>query len=115
MNMTEVQNLTKEFNGKTVINEISFEVKEGEIFGFLGPNGAGKTRARALYLLNSLDYVSECERDDLRITAIIKDEKTSTILSALMKEGIKVEEVKNVTKSLEDIYLNIIRQSERRI
>jgi ABC-2 type transport system ATP-binding protein len=67
---------------------------------------------KALALLNSLDYVSECERDGLRITAITKGEKTSTVLSALMKEGIVVEEVRKVTKSLEDIYLNIVRRSE---
>jgi len=70
---------------------------------------------KALDLLNSLDYVSECERDGLRIIAIIKDEKTSTILNVLMKEGIRVEEVKKVTKSLEDIYLNIVRQSGEKI
>jgi ABC-2 type transport system ATP-binding protein len=67
---------------------------------------------KALEIFNSLDYVSECERDGLRVTAIVKGEETSTILSVLMKEGIKVEEVKKVTKSLEDIYLDIVRQSE---
>lgn len=36
-------NLTKSFNEKTVVNNISFEVKPGEIVGLLGPNGAGKT------------------------------------------------------------------------
>ena len=41
--MIEVRNLTKTFNGKTVLNGTSFEVKEGEIFGYTGPNGAGKT------------------------------------------------------------------------
>lgn len=39
----QVENLTKEFNGIKAIDSISFEVKEGEIFGLLGPNGAGKT------------------------------------------------------------------------
>jgi ABC-2 type transport system ATP-binding protein len=73
-----------------------------------------KEAEKALDLLNSSDYVSECERDGLRITAIIKGEKTSTILGMLMKDGIRVEEVKKVTMSLEDIYLNIVRQSEEK-
>ncbi|UCF59117.1 MAG: ABC transporter ATP-binding protein [Candidatus Bathyarchaeota archaeon] len=70
---------------------------------------------KALDLLNSLDYVFECERDGLMITAIIEGEKTSTILGVLMKDGLRVEEVKKATKSLEDIYLNIVRQSEERM
>jgi ABC-2 type transport system ATP-binding protein len=39
----EVKNLTKRYGKKTVVKGISFDVKEGEIFGILGPNGAGKT------------------------------------------------------------------------
>jgi len=71
-----------------------------------------KEAEKALDLLNSLDYVSECERDGLRITATIRGEKTSTILSALMKDGVRVEEARKVTKSLEDVYLDIVRRSE---
>ena len=43
MNALEIQNLTKNYNGKPAVNDISFAIKEGEFFGFLGPNGAGKT------------------------------------------------------------------------
>jgi len=39
----EVKNLTKTFNKFTAVDDISFNVKKGEIFGLLGPNGAGKT------------------------------------------------------------------------
>ena len=41
--MIEVKDLTKEFNGVTALNGVSFQVKEGEVFAYLGPNGAGKT------------------------------------------------------------------------
>ena len=43
MSVIKVENLVKRFDGLTAVNDISFEVEEGTIFGFLGPNGAGKT------------------------------------------------------------------------
>jgi len=39
----EVSNLTKRFDEVLAVNDISFQVNKGELFGFLGPNGAGKT------------------------------------------------------------------------
>ena len=41
--MIEVNNLTKKFNEATALNDVSFQVNEGEVFAYLGPNGAGKT------------------------------------------------------------------------
>ncbi len=41
--MIEVKNLTKKFHDLTAVDDISFNVAEGEIFAFLGPNGAGKS------------------------------------------------------------------------
>src|SRR5438132_737698 len=41
--MIEVQHLSKQYGRVTAVNDVSFRVERGEIFGFLGPNGAGKT------------------------------------------------------------------------
>ncbi|MGB9898610.1 ATP-binding cassette domain-containing protein, partial [Thermanaerothrix sp.] len=41
--MIRVQNLTKRFGHLTAVDDLNFEVREGEIFSLLGPNGAGKT------------------------------------------------------------------------
>lgn len=43
MAIVEVEKLTKRFGDFTAVDEVSFEIEEGKIFGFLGPNGAGKT------------------------------------------------------------------------
>ena len=45
MKVIEVENLTKRFGSFTAVDNISFSVEKGEIFGFLGANGAGKTTA----------------------------------------------------------------------
>ena len=48
-NIIEAVGLTKVFPGGLIaVNDISFSVEEGEIFGFLGPNGAGKSTTIAM-------------------------------------------------------------------
>jgi lipopolysaccharide export system ATP-binding protein len=39
----EARNIVKRYRSRTVVNDVSFEVRQGEIVGLLGPNGAGKT------------------------------------------------------------------------
>jgi len=50
MNIIKAKNLIKDYNSFRAVNNIEFEIQEGECFGFLGPNGAGKTTVmRILY------------------------------------------------------------------
>ena len=44
----DVRDLSKSFGSKKVVDHVSLEVREGEIFGFLGPNGSGKTTSMRL-------------------------------------------------------------------
>ena len=50
MRVIEVENLAKEFNGRTVLRGITFHVRRGEVFGLLGPNGSGKTTTMRIIL-----------------------------------------------------------------
>ena len=74
----EVERLTKNYGGKRGIAEVSFQVEEGEVFGFLGPNGAGKTTTiRVLMALLRADAGSariaglDCWKQSLEIKRLI--------------------------------------------
>lgn len=56
-NAIQVKNLHKKFNNKTAIEDVSFNVEQGEIFGLLGPSGSGKTTTIKM-LTGELDRTS---------------------------------------------------------
>ena len=47
--LIEVEHLTKRYGGHTAVDDISFTVEDGCIYGLLGPNGAGKSNTCLLY------------------------------------------------------------------
>jgi len=61
----EVSNLTKHYGEVVAVNDISFQVGNGELFGFLGPNGAGKTTT-----INMLTGLARLDAGTIRINGI---------------------------------------------
>ena len=55
----KISNLSKTYGSKKVLDNVSFEIKRGRIYGFIGENGAGKTTAiRAVTGLSPIDQGS---------------------------------------------------------
>ncbi len=72
----EVRSLHKSFGAITAVNDISCEVRTGDVLGFLGPNGAGKTTAMRMitgYLTPDKGSVSVCGIDVLKHPVAAKE------------------------------------------
>jgi ABC-2 type transport system ATP-binding protein len=93
-NIIEVDHLVKKFGDLVAVNDISFEVAEGEIFGFLGPNGAGKTTTINILCtlmrptsgranLNGFDVVRQQNEARRSLGLVFQDPSLDIKLSAL--------------------------------
>ena len=59
MSVLSLKNVTKKFGGLTAVDNVSFHIEQGEIFGLIGPNGAGKTTI--FNLITSIYSITEGE------------------------------------------------------
>lgn len=119
----KVENITKKFGENVAVNHLSFDVHEGEIFGFLGPNGAGKTTAIRIITglakmdegnvyINGFSIKTEFEKAIKSVGAIIETPQVYNNMSGLdnlkyyasLYKGIKSDRIKEIVKvvSLED-------------
>lgn len=65
MKALEIKNVTKRFNDKLVIDNVSLEIDKGEIFGLLGPNGAGKST-----LINLIVGLLKIDKGDILVQGL---------------------------------------------
>lgn len=75
MNVLEVKNVVKDYKSLRAVDNVSFEIKKGEIFGLLGPNGAGKTTLiSTIMTLENMNkgQIKVCGHDVTKESAITK-------------------------------------------
>ncbi len=68
MNSVEVNHLTRNFNNFFAVNDISFYIPQGEIFGLLGPNGAGKNHHHPGFVRHHAAFLRFSQRVGLNVT-----------------------------------------------
>ncbi len=104
-----VKNLSKKYGKKTVIREVSLDIKQGEVIGLLGPNGAGKTTCFYMIVgLVNADY-GNIFIDDINITNVPMYQRARLGIGYLPQEasifrGMNVED--NIYSILEIIEPN---------
>lgn len=91
MNIIEIKNLTRKFKKNIAINNISLNIKQGEVFGLLGPNGAGKTTLISMLSTILLPTKGEVKINDLDLKKDSK--KIRSIIGLVFQESILDEEL----------------------
>ncbi|MGZ4032391.1 MAG: ABC transporter ATP-binding protein [Tumebacillaceae bacterium] len=90
--IVQIRNLTKRIGRKTIVDNLSFDVPPGEVFGFLGPNGAGKTTTIRMIMglismnagqvvINGHDVTRDFERAMMSVGAIVENPEMYKFLS----------------------------------
>ena len=83
--MLKIEHLKKTFSGKTILDDISLEVKSGEIVSIIGPSGTGKTT-----LLRCVNFLEKPDRGTITIDEVTADAEHSdgkTIHRLVQKSG----------------------------
>ena len=84
MDIITTENLTKKFNDLTAVDNVTFSVKKGEIFGFLGPNGAGKTTT--IKMLTTLLIPTKGSAEVVRFNIIKERDKVRKNIGIVFQE-----------------------------
>ncbi|QGQ98516.1 ABC transporter ATP-binding protein [Paenibacillus psychroresistens] len=113
--IVQIRNVSKKIGAKTIIDQLSFEVPKGEVFGFLGPNGAGKTTTIRMMvglmkisegeiLIDGVSITKDFEKAIAKVGAIVENPEMYKYLTgyqnlvhfARMSPGVTKERIQEV-------------------
>jgi ABC-type multidrug transport system, ATPase component len=120
----QIQNVTKTFGKKTAVDNVSFDLFPGEVFGFLGPNGAGKTTIikmvmgffrpdEGTIIINGYNRRTHYEAAMSSIGGIVENPEMYNTLSARMNLKMYARLHKGVTKERIDEVIELVGLTER--
>ena len=112
MNILEIKNISKSFDNKKIIDDVSFEIEEGKIVGLLGKNGSGKTTI--LKMINNLLTVDSGEIMVCGNEIGVESKKLISFLPerTYLESG---QTVKQVFDFFEDFYLDFDRMKAEKL
>lgn len=120
----QIQNVTKTFGKKTAVDNVSFDIYPGEVFGFLGPNGAGKTTIIKMVMgffrpdsgtiiINGFNRKTHYEAAMASIGGIVENPEMYNSLSARLNLQMYARLHDGVTKERIDEVLELVGLSDR--
>lgn len=122
--IVQFQNITKNIDKKIIIDNISFDVYAGEVFGFLGPNGAGKTTTiRMLFglisitkgeiFINGYSIKSNFEKAIVHVGGIIENPEMYKYLTGYQNLVQYARMYKNIDKEKINEVIDLVRLNQR--
>lgn len=123
MNILEVKDVKKRLGKREIIKGITFNVKEGEIFGFLGPNGAGKTTTIRMLvgliapnagsiIINGHDISKEREKALSAVGAVVENPELYTYLSG-RENLMQIARIRRINKEYVNKIIEIVNLKDR--
>ncbi|MED1204746.1 ABC transporter ATP-binding protein [Heyndrickxia acidicola] len=122
--VVELKNVTKVIKGKKIIDSLSFDIYEGEVFGFLGPNGAGKTTTIRMIvglmnitegdiLICGNNVKSSFEKALGNVGAIVENPELYKFLTGYQNLMQYARMIKGITKEKIDEVVELVQLKER--
>lgn len=123
-NVVRIKNVTKKIGKKTIIDDVTFDVYSGEVFGFLGPNGAGKTTTLKMLLglmsitkgeiyINDFSIKKDFEKAIAKVGGIIENPDVYKYLTGYQNLVHYARMYPNVTKERIDEVIKLVGLENR--